>query len=101
MVVFSPIFVADTKIIFRYDFVAPLELTIKTTKRHYWSRSGCFIVNCEHISHLFLAFLNARWVKDILRPKNNNYGRSHLRYSVFLTILQYSQEDNCVGVSFQ
>ena len=76
MVVFSPIFVADRKIIFRYDFVAPLELTIKTTKRHYWSRSGCFIVNCEHISH-------------------------PLRYSVFLTILQYSQEDNCAGVSFQ
>ena len=24
LVVFSPIFVADTKIIFRYDFVAPL-----------------------------------------------------------------------------
>ena len=26
LVVFSPIFVADTKIIFRYDFVAPLKL---------------------------------------------------------------------------
>ena len=25
LVVFSPIFVADTKIIFRYDFVAPLK----------------------------------------------------------------------------
>ena len=27
LVVFSPIFVADTKIIFRYDFVAPLRAT--------------------------------------------------------------------------
>ena len=26
LVVFSPIFVADTEIIFRYDFVAPLKL---------------------------------------------------------------------------
>ena len=26
LVVYSPIFVADTKIIFRYDFVAPLKL---------------------------------------------------------------------------
>ena len=27
LVVFLPIFVADTKIIFRYDFVAPLSIT--------------------------------------------------------------------------
>ena len=27
LVVFSPIFVVDTKIIFRYDFVAPLKKT--------------------------------------------------------------------------
>ena len=29
LVVFSPIFVADTKIIFRYDFVAPLNICPK------------------------------------------------------------------------
>ena len=48
------------------------KLTIKTPKRHYWSRSGVFIVNCEHISHLVLVFLNAGWISDILRPENNN-----------------------------
>ena len=33
------------------------KLTIKTPKRHQWCRSGVFIVNFEHISHLFLVFL--------------------------------------------
>ena len=33
------------------------KLTIKTTERPYWCHSGVFIVNFEHISHLFLVFL--------------------------------------------
>ena len=33
------------------------ELTIKTAKRRQWRRSGVFIVNFEHISHLVLVFL--------------------------------------------
>ena len=33
------------------------KLTIKTPERHHWCRSGVFIVNFEHISHLVLAFL--------------------------------------------
>ena len=41
--------------------LAPLmPLTIKTPERrhwHHWSRSGVFIVNFEHISHLLLEFL--------------------------------------------
>ena len=28
-------------------------LTVKTLETHYWSRSGIFIANFEHISHLF------------------------------------------------
>ena len=28
-----------------------------TPERRYWRRSGVFIVNFEHISHLFLVFL--------------------------------------------
>ena len=31
--------------------------TIKTTERLHWRRSGVFIVNFEHISHLALVFL--------------------------------------------
>ena len=34
LVVFSPIFVADTKIIIRHDFVAPLNLAPKTCRRY-------------------------------------------------------------------
>ena len=34
-----------------------LKLIIKTPGRHNWPRSVVFIVNFEHISHLFLAFL--------------------------------------------
>ena len=29
------------------------KLTIKTPKRRHWHRSGVFVVNFEHISHLF------------------------------------------------
>ena len=33
------------------------KLTINTPERHQWRRSGVFIVNFEHISHLVLVFL--------------------------------------------
>ena len=33
------------------------KLTIKIPERRYWRRSGIFIVNFEHISHLALVFL--------------------------------------------
>ena len=34
-----------------------LSLTVKTAERRHWDRSAIFIVNFEHISHLFLVFL--------------------------------------------
>ena len=33
------------------------KLTIKTPEQRHWRRSGVFIVNFEHISHLALVFL--------------------------------------------
>ena len=33
------------------------KLTIQTPERRYWRRSGVFIVNLEHMSHLVLLFL--------------------------------------------
>ena len=33
------------------------KLTIRTPERRHWRRSGVFIVNSEHISHLVLVFL--------------------------------------------
>ena len=33
------------------------KLTIKIPERRHWRRSGIFIVNFEHISHLVLVFL--------------------------------------------
>ena len=33
------------------------KLTIKTLERHHWRRSGVFIVNFKHLSHLALVFL--------------------------------------------
>ena len=33
------------------------KLTINTPERRHWRRSGFFIVNFEHISHLVLVFL--------------------------------------------
>ena len=37
--------------------IAFSKLTIKISKRRQWRRSGVFIVNFEHISHLVLVFL--------------------------------------------
>ena len=34
-----------------------LKLTIKKPERRKWRRTGVFIVNFEHISHLVLVFL--------------------------------------------
>ena len=33
------------------------KLTIKVPERRQWRRSGVFVVNLEHISHLVLVFL--------------------------------------------
>ena len=33
------------------------KLTIKIAERRHWRRSGIFIVDFEHISHLVLVFL--------------------------------------------
>ena len=34
-----------------------LKLTITALEQRQWRRSGVFIVNFEHISHIFLVFL--------------------------------------------
>ena len=33
------------------------KVTIKTSERRHWCRSGVFVVNFEHISHLVLVIL--------------------------------------------
>ena len=33
------------------------KLIIKTPERHHWRHFGVFIVNFEHISHLYLVYL--------------------------------------------
>ena len=41
----------------------------KTTERRHWRRSGAFIVNFKHISHLFLQFLLLNLNKQMLAWK--------------------------------
>ena len=46
-----------------------LKLTIKTPEQCQWGWSGVFIVNFEHILHIFLGFLlqvNVRWIINML-----------------------------------
>ena len=43
------------------------KLTIETTERRQWRRSGVFIVNFEQIVHLFLMFpLNVEFELEML-----------------------------------
>ena len=41
------------------------ELTINTLEQHHWRRSGVFIVNFEHISHLKLIVINLNSLKNL------------------------------------
>ena len=43
----------------------PLKLTIKTLEWSQWRRSGVFIVNFKHISHIILVFLLMNLNKQI------------------------------------
>ena len=42
------------------------KLTIKSTERRQWPRFGVFVVNFEHISHLFLVSLLFTLNKEML-----------------------------------
>ena len=68
---FSSVFIVDFKYVFVYWVYCMFKgnnrntrtrceicskLTIKTPERRYWRRSGVFIVNFEHVSHLLLIF---------------------------------------------
>ena len=52
LAIFQSIFWQVTQLAFTCS-----KLAIKTPKRRQWRRSGVFIVNFGHISHLFLKFL--------------------------------------------
>ena len=45
------------------------KLPIKTPERRQWRRSGGFIVNSKHISHIFLVFLILNLNKQVLAGK--------------------------------
>ena len=59
------------------------KLTIKTPERHHWRRSGFFIVNFEHISHLFQVFLLLTLNKEMLAG-------NLIKFHKFLLICQRS-----------
>ena len=59
-----------------------LKLTIKTPERRQWRRSGVFIVNFEHTSHLFLVLLLLLWTSEC-------YLGTDFPYINFVSILTY------------
>ena len=67
------------------------KLTIKTTERRQWRRSGVFIVNFEHISHLFLVLLLLTLNRDKNRyfyhPIQTNLHR--LKF-IYTNVIMYS-----------
>ena len=60
--------------------------TIKTPERRHWRRFGVFIVNFEHISHLFLLLL-------LLTLNNYMLARLFSHISVFLNV-NFNYEEN-------
>ena len=65
------------------------ELIIKTPERRQWRRSGVFIVNFEHISHLVLVFLLLNLIAELMvRPLYNGPCRMN------------SQENTCDSVGW-
>ena len=69
------------------------ELTIKTPERRHWGRSGVFIVNFEHVSHLVLVFLlltlSRQMPTESLICCSEAVARRYSVKKVFLKILQY------------
>ena len=59
------------------------KLTVKTSERRKWRRSGVFIANFKHISHLVLVFLWASKCQLGSAPKHF-FNLSALRFHVFL-----------------
>ena len=53
----------------RYEICS--KLTIKTPERRHWRSSCVYIVNFEHISHLYLVFLLLLWTSKC--KLGNNY----------------------------
>ena len=50
-------------------------------ERRHWLRPGVFIVNFEHISHIFLVFLLLTWNRPIFTESNRNTRKSCQMYS--------------------
>ena len=48
------------------------KLTLKTPEWRQWHRSGVFIINFEHLSHLFLVFLLLTLNKQMLAGMEEN-----------------------------
>ena len=87
------------------------KLTIKTPERRSWRRSGVFIVNFEHILHLFLVFLSSTLNKLMLAGRSLNKSMFKLSVSwnseatvrrcsvkyMLSKISQISRETTCAG----
>ena len=68
------------KYFYGMDRLSCTKLTIKTPERRQWRRSGVFIVNFEHISHLFSSVsivnfqhVNAGWFNRCLLLCTGSY----------------------------
>ena len=85
------------------------EFTIKIPERYQWHRSGIFIVNFEHISHLVLFHTLFQFLLSNLHICSYKFKLIHFRNKnsgcsvkkMFLKFLQYSGDSTCVGVSFE
>ena len=70
------------------------ELTLKPPERRQWRRSKVFIVNFEHISHLFLVFLLFTLKKEML------VGYEQLLFRSFAVVANIRTQSNILDGAF-
>ena len=72
------------------------KLEIKTPERCHWRRSGVFIVNFDHMSHLFLVFLLAILSKYLFTEHYGNLFslRQKKKYSLEHSLEQLQSYQN-------
>ena len=65
------------------------KLIIKTSERRQWRRSGTFIANFQHISHLVLTFLSLTLKMQLLAYFQNEFCMFYMKLRPYFILPTY------------